>query len=1304
MKRIKSGKKIFSAIAALAISATVVGGAVSLINKGDKVSTIDSSLNGKNVVAVDTAIGTALSVQSGATYYVAPEAISGDTTADGSKAHPYFIGDILSGSTDPKLQAGDTVYVLPGTYMLNSTVQMKRTTAKGEILVKGAYNKYIRIVNAALEGADYDTTKYPGTEAVLDFSAMSFASTNRGVSIDTDYVYWYGIDICGAGDNGMYIGGSYNTIEYSEFYNNRDTGLQLGRTFSEYASIYQWPSYNLIKNCTSHNNYDNETFGENADGFAAKLTVGFGNVFDGCVAYRNSDDGWDLYAKTDSGNIGTVIMYNCVAFENGYLEYSRDVSNSIFPTYDKNAAYHKNEKSENPYTTRDGDGNGFKLGGSIMEGDVILYNCLSFNNRMHGVTDNSNPGYIKSSYVTSYNNSAAVDMNGNVAAVNNFETHANIDVSRQTYSYNSVNNVLSVRDNNALSLEEDNYRGTIVNSLLDATSKTNVIKGSVEADTLKNLSTYTSQIDLLVSSEIFKALPNNGAGTLKGNGDSMNYGTTTVGEKYGTTGNNANKEIGEISSMKSNRVHVQYRNADHSINFGDILDKKDAAETKIQGYLDGETAGSNLDLTSWADYKHFYANDFVNGDAATEERVWVERAVEYLKLSLNTVEDAVYQDFEVPVKVLNADIEWSTKDTDYLVIKDGEDDIEISGSGSEYALVEVWRPQDEDKQVTLTATVTNEGASETVSFKLTLKRGDPSVGKIYVEDVDGNITKNKGDYIVDKFDYFLEPEIRVQNGLYPDSNKLLKEDEYTVKSTYTYQTDANANSIELKQFTPSAAGVYTITHEVALKSDPNNISTMTYKVYVASLDANVAFTVSTDEIDNTAVVANRGGYAITGKPSSATGIVYTVTSETELKDLKAENIQSQAGVVSKEFRTTNINYSFDNANNASYYVYYALANLKGEITSKLYTSQITRVNIDSESKFKKIAGGKTIDKETPSRTIYALTKNLSFSSKFSPDGSDGFEGVLNGLGHTISNLSSTQHIFAKVSGGTIMNLKVDNLTITTNNADTQKVGFVGECAGGDFYNLAFTNVSVSAQNQRVGGLIGLVGKAVGDLTISQVSIVNADDSKSISGSIRVGGLIGLVQNYGAAINIDNCYVVANITATGQGEGGGMVATWEDLLEGDELHISQCYYSGMLKTPAAPGSSRLGGMLGYHKGGNGVLEIERCISLAQLHIQDELRDVSVKNASPIVGNGSSSASAVVSVRYCIGLMEEYNSDYDVQVFTEYNLETHPYYLTGEDYLNLDTERWTICVKDKADPEDDDEFYAPYAILKFLGEWD
>ena len=254
MKKLKSSKKIFSAIAALAISATAVGGALSFAKLNNNATVDNSSINGKSVV-VDTAVGQVKSI-TGNKYFVGPNARYGDSSATGTIDKPYSIIDMLSADPVVKLEAGDTLYVLPGTYKLQSKLAMVRTVMIGE------FNKYIRVVNAAYEK---NLSGYTGdkTQAVLDFSAMSFDSTNRGVSIDTDYVYWYGVDVCGAGDNGMYIGGSYNTVEYSEFYNNRDTGLQLGRSFSEYNSIYQWPSYNLIKNCTSHNNYDNETFGEN---------------------------------------------------------------------------------------------------------------------------------------------------------------------------------------------------------------------------------------------------------------------------------------------------------------------------------------------------------------------------------------------------------------------------------------------------------------------------------------------------------------------------------------------------------------------------------------------------------------------------------------------------------------------------------------------------------------------------------------------------------------------------------------------------------------------------------------------------------------------------------------------------------------------------------------------------------------------------------------------------------------------------------------------------------------------------------
>lgn len=111
----------------------------------------------------------------------------------------------------------------------------------------------------------------------------------------------------------MILGGSNNIIEMCRFEYNQDTGLQVSQSGGD------WPTNNLIKNCTSCNNCDDATM-ENADGFAAKLTCGEGNVFDGCIAYNNSDDGWDLFAKTTTGPSGVVTLRNCVSFRNGYTE------------------------------------------------------------------------------------------------------------------------------------------------------------------------------------------------------------------------------------------------------------------------------------------------------------------------------------------------------------------------------------------------------------------------------------------------------------------------------------------------------------------------------------------------------------------------------------------------------------------------------------------------------------------------------------------------------------------------------------------------------------------------------------------------------------------------------------------------------------------------------------------------------------------------------------------------------------------------------------------------------------------------
>ena len=387
----KNFKKIFSFVYLLLFSLVV---ASCNTNNGENNNENNNNNTNENNVEISDRV-----------IYVNPTGSS----LDGTKENPTNLTTAAI-----KVKPGNTILLAEGTYKFSSRINFSTDgLPNGRITIK---------------------PEVPGSKVVLDFSGQAFNSSNRGIQLYGDYYTIEGIDICGAGDNGLYISGSYNLVENCQFYNNRDSGLQLGRGYSEQTTIDEWPCNNIIRNCTSFNNYDDETLGENADGFAAKLTVGYGNVFDGCIAFRNSDDGWDLYGKEDSGNIGNVILYNCVSFENGYVATPLEEENP-------------DGTVTTTYNTPNGDGIGFKLGGSSMEGDVILNNCLAFNNKLHGFSDNSNPGFIQLTNCTAFNNCIGLNEDGTVNDVRGIKLEENksnnYDLARTTNSYNSYYGLLS---------------------------------------------------------------------------------------------------------------------------------------------------------------------------------------------------------------------------------------------------------------------------------------------------------------------------------------------------------------------------------------------------------------------------------------------------------------------------------------------------------------------------------------------------------------------------------------------------------------------------------------------------------------------------------------------------------------------------------------------------------------------------------------------------------------------------------------------------------------------------------------------
>jgi hypothetical protein len=261
-------------------------------------------------------------------------------------------GNVIVGNVTELLQAlanvapGSVIVVSEGEYILNNKITIN---------ISGTSEENITLKANESQG-----------RPKFDFSSMAENSSNRGISLSGSYWHIKGIDVFGAGDNGMFISGNENLIEFCTFSENSDSGLQIGNGGSN----------NTILNCDSYFNADSSI--ENADGFACKLDAGTGNKFIGCRAWQNLDDGWDGYLR---GNDNITTTYeNCWAINNGYLKDG---------------------------TVSGGDGNGFKTGGSDnkdLKHDAIYKNCIAVGNGFDGFDHNSNRGDVTIYNCTAYDN------------------------------------------------------------------------------------------------------------------------------------------------------------------------------------------------------------------------------------------------------------------------------------------------------------------------------------------------------------------------------------------------------------------------------------------------------------------------------------------------------------------------------------------------------------------------------------------------------------------------------------------------------------------------------------------------------------------------------------------------------------------------------------------------------------------------------------------------------------------------------------------------------------------------------------
>jgi hypothetical protein len=289
-----------------------------------------------------------------ATYYVAP---NGNDTDPGTQTAPF--ATMAKGQS--VAAAGDTVYFRGGTYAFTAgatTCASSAATINGVLLDKsGAANNRINY------------WAYPGEVPVFDFAGIKDGCRIAGLHVKGSWLHIRGLTVTGVPQNvntnheswGVYVNGGGNDIfEQLDLHHNMGPGLFIIKGGN-----------NLVVNSDSHDNYDplsSGGAGGNSDGFGCHVPAGdTGNVFRGCRAWWNSDDGYDLISAKE-----VVLIEDSWAWYNGYLPGTM---------------------------TPSGDGNGFKAGGyGLPATDVpanpplhVVQKSLAFSNRAAGFYVNHHP-------------------------------------------------------------------------------------------------------------------------------------------------------------------------------------------------------------------------------------------------------------------------------------------------------------------------------------------------------------------------------------------------------------------------------------------------------------------------------------------------------------------------------------------------------------------------------------------------------------------------------------------------------------------------------------------------------------------------------------------------------------------------------------------------------------------------------------------------------------------------------------------------------------------------------------------------
>ena len=383
------------------------------------------------VLATLLVLGIGPSAGNASDFFVAPD---GRDASDGSKATPFATIQRAQREVKP----GDTVFIRGGAYAMREDQIAKKTSL---------YAYVVLLDKSGTKDARIHYRAFPGEQPVFDFSKV----TPAGLRIAAFYVPGSWVHVEGIEVTGVQVtlkghtqsicfsnDGSHNFFERLRMHDGQAIG---------FYSVRGGDS--LILNCDAFRNHDytsEDGRGGNVDGFGCHPVAGAkGNVFRGCRAWLNSDDGFDLISAAES-----VTIENCWAFHNGEASDGKRLA----------------------------DGNGFKAGGygstpierlpKVIPRHTIRF-CLAVGNRSSGFYANHHLGgsdwFNNSAYRNGVNFNMLNRLPDNATDVpgyghklrNNLgykgrEQLANFDAAKSDAASNSFD--LPVKDADFVSLDE----------------------------------------------------------------------------------------------------------------------------------------------------------------------------------------------------------------------------------------------------------------------------------------------------------------------------------------------------------------------------------------------------------------------------------------------------------------------------------------------------------------------------------------------------------------------------------------------------------------------------------------------------------------------------------------------------------------------------------------------------------------------------------------------------------------------------------------------------------------------------------